>query len=431
VFALAGCDDPRVTPAEPGLEESRDAPASLSTRSTFKTLDHRLAEIAEEVPGFGGLYFDENQDLVLFLENAKDQDAAVAAAVRKLGRRVVEPRPDRPRPPRVRVRPSDYDYRELLHWYETVVTHHLWGPGVRGTDIQEAENRIVIWVADEGVAERLRTELAEHPIEPDAVRFEIAEPIAPAAQTVRDEFSEVPGGVKIDSSGYICTLGFNATAADGSHNFVTASHCSDETLGNDNTPWFQPTHFSHRLIGNEVLDPSVEASLPGCPDGMRCRWSDVSLNRYDSGISVEFAKIARTEESDELSGSIVISDHWPRFDITFEVSDDPIVGLHLEKMGKTTGWTRGPVTVSCAHIWVGDFEEGEFPSDAVLLCQHQVEAGANEGDSGGPVFDLTSFNSTVNLMGVLWGRSESNDLFLYSPMDGIQADLGTLTTFEE
>jgi hypothetical protein len=66
------------------------------------------------------------------------------------------------------------------------------------------------------------------------------------------------------------------------------------------------------------------------------------------------------------------------------------------------------------------------------LCQYFVEntqqivAG---GDSGSPVFRISS-GDEVTLLGNLWGGNSSGTLFVYSPLDGFEKDLGaTLTTF--
>ena len=55
-------------------------------------------------------------------------------------------------------------------------------------------------------------------------------------------------------------------------------------------------------------------------------------------------------------------------------------------------------------------------------------AGVGAGDSGSPVFNWSGTGNTVRLAGILWGGS-GNNLFVFSPMSGIEKELGALTTF--
>ncbi len=58
----------------------------------------------------------------------------------------------------------------------------------------------------------------------------------------------------------------------------------------------------------------------------------------------------------------------------------------------------------------------------------QIVAG---GDSGSPVFRLVAGDrngSSVTLLGNLWGGNSSGTLFVYSPIAGIESELGLLTT---
>jgi hypothetical protein len=52
-------------------------------------------------------------------------------------------------------------------------------------------------------------------------------------------------------------------------------------------------------------------------------------------------------------------------------------------------------------------------------------------DSGSPVFRRNGGSSNVTVLGVLWGGSvdEENPEFVYSPMFGIERELGALQTF--
>jgi len=66
-------------------------------------------------------------------------------------------------------------------------------------------------------------------------------------------------------------------------------------------------------------------------------------------------------------------------------------------------------------------------TDRVLLFQSVVKAAAASGDSGSPVFAITAGGRNVILYGILWGGVGSE--YVFSPMSAIEAELGSLTTF--
>jgi hypothetical protein len=69
-------------------------------------------------------------------------------------------------------------------------------------------------------------------------------------------------------------------------------------------------------------------------------------------------------------------------------------------------------------------------TNIVQLCQDLVSAKVKAGDSGSPVF---KGSSNVTLTGILWGGNLNQNgvgtIFVYSPMSGIERELGALTTF--
>jgi len=76
-------------PGEPGPGvELAPAPQQLSTSGVL-TLNDRFAQLADEVPGFGGLFYDENGRLTVFLTDPSTQDEARDGISRFLRERVV------------------------------------------------------------------------------------------------------------------------------------------------------------------------------------------------------------------------------------------------------------------------------------------------------------------------------------------------------
>jgi hypothetical protein len=213
--------------------------------------------------------------------------------------------------------------------------------------------------------------------------------------------------LQINFSNFLCTLGFNALR-NGQNSFITNSHCTDVQGGSEGTRYWQPIKAATNLIGTEVSDPTYFMNSNGCPAGRRCRFSDASRAAYAAGISFSLGKIARTTGFN----SITIDG---RFNITGEGSAS--VGQIVNKVGRTSGWTRGKVTNTCVHVNVSG-------TNITQLCQTLVSARVRAGDSGSPVF---KGSTGVTLTGILWGGGGS--VFVYSPISNIERELGALTTF--
>jgi hypothetical protein len=105
----------------------------------------------------------------------------------------------------------------------------------------------------------------------------------------------------------------------------------------------------------------------------------------------------------------------------------PTVGMILDKVGRTTGWTFGRVSASCVNVNV-------LNTNITMLCQDIVDrtSGTNMitdlGDSGSPVFRWSGGN-TVSLAGVLWGGNQTGTQWVFSAMSNIESELGALLTF--
>jgi hypothetical protein len=233
------------------------------------------------------------------------------------------------------------------------------------------------------------------------------------ATTLRDRVRPVRGGLQINFPGFVCTLGFNAVRS-GQRSFITNSHCTNVQGGTEGTPYWQPSQATAPAqIATEVADPQYRRG-DGCPSGRRCRRSDAARAAYAGGTSSTLGSIARTTGANNTSLTIQGS-----FTITGEGS--PVVGQTVNKVGRTTGWTRGAVTNTCVHVNVSG-------SNITQLCQTLVSAGVGSGDSGAPVFLQLAGGSNATLLGILWGGSGSST-FVFSPMANIEAELGALRTF--
>jgi hypothetical protein len=234
--------------------------------------------------------------------------------------------------------------------------------------------------------------------------------------TLRDKVRPVVAGVQIRFSNFLCTLGFNAIRA-GVAGFVTASHCSDKQGSVDGTNYYQPLNqVSADFIGTEIADPAYRRKIAGCPIGRVCRFSDSNFSDGSGSVVFDLGAIAKT--SGPNNGSLAIAG---MFSITGDGA--ATVGQTANKVGRTTGWTRGRVTRTCVNTGVSG-------SNIVLLCQDFVENTVKivaGGDSGSPVFRIQS-NTSVTLLGNLWGGNSSGTLFVYSPIANIKRELGNLIT---
>lgn len=379
-----------------------------------QSLDDRLADVARTVPGFGGLFVDDENGIVyvyLWYYNdavvAATSDALAAAFPGRL-------------PETTEVLLGQYGFLDLKEWSDRMAADVLAISGVVLTDIDEANNRLTVGVENLETAGPLVEEvLATLGIPREAVSIEETEPIKPLLRTFR---RPVVGSLQIHFPPFLCTLGFNAIRA-GVTGYVTNSHCTNVQGGVESTVHWQhlvgSTNGILNRIGVETVDPPY---LPlvgvGCPAGRLCRWSDSSFARKDPGVPASLGRTART-----ALGSFA----WNGTDLFRIVgeTDFPLVGEGLTKIGRTTGRTTGPVAFTCVNTNVGG-------TIFTQLCQDFVTAGVAGGDSGSPVFRITNapLANDVRLYGILWGSS--GPFFVFSAIGPINiqraTEMGPLNT---
>jgi len=378
--------------------------------------DAQLAAIAERVPGFGGVFFDEDGRPTVYVRDLSRAQEARAAVVdllagrqtRRGGSAAALDAGD------IVVRRGDYDFGRLVEWKQSLIDV-LSLPGVVFLDVDERKNRLLVGIEPGADPEPVKKLVTQRGIPQAAVIVAEAEPIKTAA-TLQDHVRPVVGGLQIsfsDSRGtWLCTLG--APVYLGRMGFITNSHCTDTPGQVKGTYYYQPVSGSSYLIGNESVDPPFFTTEGLCPAGRRCRWSDAAFAYFRSGVSYEYATIARTYYRDTWIGSLTITGSLPIVGKTLW----PTVGEKLDKIGRTTGWTSGEVTNACVHVNVNDLP------GVTLLCQDMVQAGVKGGDSGSPVFKYDIVNGTANLYGLLWGSTQ--DSFIFSSMWNIEREIGSV-----
>ncbi len=401
-LALSACLDTS-GPREPD-------PSAATTGAPQEPGDEQAA-LARVVPGFGGLFLDESGAPTVYLTDPGQRLSAQLAIVgiaREHGFDAAA----------LRVRKGEFTWRQLESWFEPASRNATAERGVVYADLDEASNRVTIGVENADAGGRARALLHRLGVPDRAVLIRDTRPIEFVA-TLQDRVRPVGGGLQINFGNFACTLGFNALRS-GVASYITNSHCTNVQGGTEGTKHYQQDRFhANTQIGTEVADP-VYFTGGACPATRRCRYSDSSRGKYLAGVNQTLGRIVRTTSRGSLSGPLTISTSNPSFTINSERANS-LVGQTVNKIGRTTGWTFGKVQATCVTTNVDG-------TNITQLCQSFVSAGVGAGDSGSPVFNWSGTGNTVRLAGILWGGS-GNNLFVFSPMSGIEKELGALTTF--
>lgn len=379
-------------------------PPMSGDEGQVRSVDDELIRMGRQIPGFGGLFYDaEGRPSVYLLE----PEGPGAAAVKTLG-------------DDVRILRGDYEFERLVNW-RIALRPLLALPGVVSLDADEARNRVVIGVDGASRTKSLdrdRLELALLSV--DVPREAVVVRETRRFQDLvglRDKVRPAAGGTQIVFSNFICTLGFNAYRAS-VFGFVVNSHCTDVRGQVDGTRYYQSVPSSQTAIGTEIAEPPLTAGA-GCPAGRRCRMSDTAFAKYDKTSLGGLGKIARPLAGGTETGSLTLKNAAARFAITGRTGS-PLEGDVVHKVGRTTGWTYGPVVATCQDL--------NNSGDITLFCQSVARAGGGPGDSGSPVFYSLPKNN-ARLAGILWGGTTDPDLgtiFAFSPLENIEAELGPL-----
>lgn len=404
--AVAACSDstqPTDTPAPADNPELRSTQAQQPAGP--------LA-LGRSVRGFGGFFLDAQGVPTAYLKDVAERGTvgrALEPWLRAQGRSVSD----------LRVRQGEFEWADLERWFAQASPAAFGVAGTVSVDADEASNRIRVGVQRGTAMAPIRAALERSGIPSEAVVIAEVEPIRQLA-TLRDAVRPTIGGLQINfdpdpatAGSFACTLGFNVLAG-GQRSFITNSHCTNVQGGTEGTVYGQPL-LSGGVIATEVADP--EYSRRNCYPTRICRFSDASRAAYAPGTESALGSIARTAAPNATGNANLLI--TGAFQITGEdLSTEFVVGSTVNKVGRTTGWTTGPVAATCV-----DF--GVLGSNVVQLCQTAVEAVSGPGDSGSPVFERGG-GDNVTLAGILWGGGDG--IFVFSPLANIEQELGPLTT---
>jgi hypothetical protein len=431
VAATLACNDV-LAPSAPAVRQSIGGFGMVSGFAIAQDATPEQVAVAQMVEGFGGYFLDESGAPTVYLLDPSRRAEAEQALAGFLADREFAASD-------LRVVEGAFEYAQLDAWYRLARPGAFRVAGAILGDVDEARNRIRFGVANAAAASAVRDVVSGLGIPDAAVIVEERAPFRTVA-TLRDDIAPLQGGLQLNflnaggvvGVSLLCTLGFNAII-DGVSSFITNSHCSQVEGGKETpTDYYQPLQDPdgdrmvnpENLIATEADDPHWFISLD-CPlsPAIQCRWSDASRAAYipTAALEARLGRIARTvRPSTSLTDvELTIDGH---FTIRREQSRG-VVGEVAHKVGRTTGWTLGTTTETCVDVLA-------LGTTHMRLCQEIVAAVVDGGDSGSPVFRRNA-GTNVTLLGVLWGGStdDANPEFVYSPMFGIERELGALRTF--
>jgi hypothetical protein len=388
-----------------------------SSSGPAPTIDEEFTRMAQEVPGFGGYYYDGAGVLNVVLTQPSLQTDAVRAAL--FARRVSGS-------DAMVVQPGQYDFVDLSRWRARLDAEPI--SGLVFTDVDEVRNRITVGMshADRG---ELLAALARLLIPEAAVIIEHAEPPQEHQTSytyLHWQNRPLAGGLQItrylNNYIYFCTLGFNARK-NGKLGFFTNTHCTNVgTVHYQGYPRIGVTTEDPPFWSNASVD--YVGSTYTCSGRDVCRFSDAAFVEYDAKVQpmVKFGHIFRTKSENAYAGGVPngidhlkIDEAHPFFRIVGKAYH-VAVGEQIHKMGQRTGWTSGKITATCVNSRNGN---------TVLFCQMWGGGAGYDGDSGSPVFRrVPDSDSDVELVGLYWGSG-------MSPIGSIEQDFGPLDVAAE
>ena len=375
------------------------------------TIDDQFADVAEQVPEFGGLYYDED---VLKVVLTDTDDAVFRRAVRAITTVFGK---DLPPPESIEPVQGTFQFTELRAWKGRA------GPTlsmdeVTSLDVDERRNTVTVGIQDMADRDAVEQLLTERGIPAEAIYFKHRgvftvdnHQLIPQLQgATRPLRGGLAAGVAGSSAGSGGTIGF-LTWRGGEIGFVTNEHVTTNA-GSVGDSWSQPAQNAADAV--ETADAGTFTG-GACPSGCTCTWADASFFRLNPGATGRIGLIAKS------------SHYWPH-SLASRVS---VKGGTLA-CGNTAHWTgsmsghqEGTVVETCCDVdadWSG---VGNSPNVVTQLCQTIVEGGSRQsGDSGGPMYRPHWGFIEVSLHGIYWGSIGEERAF--APMANIEAELGFL-----
>ncbi len=185
-----------VLSSEPAAAQQASTPADID-QSNGRTLDEQLLDVARRDPAFGGMFFDNDGRLTMYVlkstlaaQDGNSRLAGMSLDVESAFRDhpMMEPASTM----RMNVREAEYSFVDLYGWHEALRSDVLGLPGVVLTDIAEDQNRLRVGVESASAGARVRQRLASLGVPGGSVRIELTTPMQRLA-SVRNQHSSADG----------------------------------------------------------------------------------------------------------------------------------------------------------------------------------------------------------------------------------------------
>jgi len=412
----------------------------------------------DDVPGFGGMYFDDSGDLVVFLTDTSSESRSRATKrFASYAGKSYRPSnlPGSGHPPMMKFQVGKYNYRQLFDFKENLLGKLASHASLAGIAVDERQNRVRVAVVDMAGATAAASARQAVGASEDAMITAFEGKSTTASDTVSYQYSFSPfttppepliGGMYyIDHSGWECTLGLMVNWHLGTGNshpgFLTAEHCfvppgSSSASTVDSTFVFQPSTASD-VVGDLEFNGDWVHSCLYLGVNSTCMHADVALvstaNRADASIRKMFGIAQGSSFASSAYQAGVFYKRVSTYDGTsdgpFIVDSEPlggaeVVGQWISKLGYRSGWTIGQI------VTIGD--KPRTLDSRIIRGTVSVKAGIHKGDSGGPVWyseTYVSGNPPAKFDGIVWGAYGTQngggffDHFDFSPIYKVRQQL--------
>jgi hypothetical protein len=379
--------------------------------------------LAEAMPGFTGVFFDDDGVLTIAMATDEFPSASVKRVVEWAAAFASTPYLAVPRMRRVK-----YGYLELSDALAAV--HAL--PGVssilNSTAIDETKGVLQLGLSAMEDVALLSKALTDRGIPRDMLVFEQTER-AVATTTLNQRYRPLVGGLEITNIHTACTLGFNFLKYETGTNpssspkyFITAGHCSAD-WGEPTGIAFHQVGLSSDRIGQEIQIAPIRRNDPYCPSDKYgytpCTDADVLVGRYDDTVSVLYGSVATVYMESwrfkQIHGYINVQG----------TTSGALTGQTVFMQGKSSGQhNNGKILQSCGNVSLQD--KFDFTKIYWVMCTQRTDNVILDGDSGAPFFipyNASRPTTTPSIVGIAIASNGGNRTWL-SPIGQIDMALG-------
>ena len=403
-FLLLGCsrDEPTV-PGHSGQSRLQDrepanvvaayqaaadaeVAAALAGRKS-RGIEDEILRIQADVPTLGGVYFDPSSDAIVAYVKDDVDIPRLNASVRVSALRAdPEHKTLFSAGKAIRTVKGMFAFSDLVTYQKALAAKIMSLPDVVSIDADEAANRVAVGMVGEGASEAILSAGDAIGVPRDAIVIQGSKKLPHLTTGLRGTWRPTLGGIQFSAKANQvneidagdCTLGFNVTDSNYVRYALTASHCINAFLGawggQTNVVFGQP--WAAYPTGVSVVSPSWTNG--GCGTTY-CVYGDAALISYYGNVSSD-KRIMRTVSvgTNGAGGSLTYNGYW-----NVAAVYTPMYGENVDKVGRTTGWTRGQQGASClAHKSVINLQD-----TLTVQCTSLIStARGYVGDSGAPIF---------------------------------------------